>query len=332
MPTAAELGVVSVEDVVANLYRLEYTPAGRALKFRCPNPRHSDRTPSCYVYQHSGYFHCYSCGVGGDLAELGVLALGAPRSEVEAMLAPNSHEAVLQIVKAKLGNRRYRPQEAELQLVPPGPYEDGPLTYLRGRGFTAETLQKWGVRFCAEQELQGSKAAFILRSSIAIPIRDEHHRLLAWCYRATPSSPSWQPRYLYSNDVANFWFGLEHNARSREIVVVEGALDAMWVDQCGYPALGLLGSGMVGSRGVRRTKVMRLQNYERVYLLGDRDAAGATWVNTVGEALGGVMPVYRCSYGRWTAAKDPAELSPVDLELMIARAVPWARWRMRNIY
>jgi DNA primase len=34
-------------------------------KCRCLDPAHEDKNPSCVINQ--GFFHCFSCGVGGDI-------------------------------------------------------------------------------------------------------------------------------------------------------------------------------------------------------------------------------------------------------------------------
>src|SRR5436190_5425517 len=46
----------------------EYVPlkrAGTAYKGLCPF--HSEKTPSFYVDPDKGFFHCFGCGVGGDV-------------------------------------------------------------------------------------------------------------------------------------------------------------------------------------------------------------------------------------------------------------------------
>ena len=331
MPKAAELGVASVEDAVRTLLGIEYQRVGPELKILCPS--HDERNPSCGINEETGYWHCFSCGVGGDFADLVAVVLEKERGEALDLLSPGSIEAIITSVRSKLESIRRRDAalRAEEPPVPQGPYEDGPLTYLRGRGFTNDTIARWGVRFVPEQALEGHQGLFVLRSSVGIPIRDHNRRLLAWCYRRTPSSPGWQPRYLYSNEVAGLWFGMEHHYRAEHVTIVEGALDAMWLDQCGFPALGLLGSGMAGGKRVRHSKVMRLQHFKSLTLLGDRDAGGLAWVQNIGEALCERMPVRVATYSSWMDAKDPQDLPGVDLELVHERAQPYLRWRRRHV-
>lgn len=195
------------------------------------------------------------------------------------------------------------------------------------RGFDRATLDRWGIRYVESDILEGKNGNFTISHSIAIPIRDERDRLLAWCYRRTNSSPDWQPRYLYTPTVSlsDVWFGLQHYANVQDIAIVEGALDAMWLDQCGIPALALLGSEM-GKR-----KLSMLGQYRRVTLFGDNDAAGAMAVQRIGNAIGSKTAVRVVTYPKrilsiYEGKVDPGTLHPIDVELLIAQAIPWTTW------
>jgi DNA primase len=208
----------------------------------------------------------------------------------------------------------------------PGPYDEGPLTYLIDRGFEDKTLERWGVRYVIRDYIPGQKGEFRIEHSVAIPIRDPKGHLLAWCYRRTAQSPGWQPRYLYTHGaaLADIWFGMQHHAQADEVVVVEGALDCMWLDQHGIPALGMLGSTP------SERKIRWLRRYRSVTVLGDRDAAGVATAQRIGAVLGDQMPLRIARYPKWSHATDPAELNGLDLEIVIARAQPWAAWQMAN--
>lgn len=337
MPSALQYGVSSVRDVVENVYRLDGEERGDEYDISCPNPEHDDRRPSCSVNLVTGYWSCFSCGIGGDLARLGQVVLRKPLPAVERLLKPSTPEGVLGAVQRRLrdatAHATARPRRARLHL--PDRYEPGPLAYMRGRGFTNDTSRYWGVQWVPEDTLPGNRGEFTIRQSIAIPIRDQYGHLRAWCYRATDDSPKWQPKYLYTPEVeiSELWFGLQHHYRLRHVAIVEGALDAMWCWQCGVPALALLGSKM-GDR-----KILELQRYRSVTLMADLDEAGELWVRRVTNLIGHRMPVYIGQYRSWMLSKvpekdgtykratDPEKLRPIDLELMHAMAVPYTNWR-----
>lgn len=57
--------VVRIKDYLASkgLYIRYEKP------FRCINPSHEDKHPSCFVYNNpdADHIHCYSCGLHGDI-------------------------------------------------------------------------------------------------------------------------------------------------------------------------------------------------------------------------------------------------------------------------
>lgn len=325
MPVASELGVESVLDVLQNVFQVEGTVRGDEYDIVCPNPRHLDQNPSTSVNLDSGLWNCFSCGTAGDLVQLGVLVLDRTRAEVVNILKPSTPEAIVSMLQRRLQQQLHRPNRRGALKPLPGPYEDGPLHHLRHRGFSQETLRRWGVRYVQEQVLEGKKGEFTITHTIAIPIRDTAGNLVNWCYRSTVDSASWQPRYLYFTEgIEHQWFGLQHHGSAKEIVITEGALDAMWVDQCGYPALGMLGASLASG------KIKFLQRYKSVTVLGDFDAAGVQAVRKIGSVLGDRMPIRVCRYSKWMRAGDPQELSPIDLEYVIESAVPWSLWLQRS--
>lgn len=343
MANARDLGVDSVQDVLLSVFGLDGDVVGDEFKIHCVNPAHDDREPSMGINLETGYWNCFSCGIGGDLLDLGKRVLGVPQREVRERLKPSTPEALLAVVQRRLAAIKIpHRQRAAAKITLPGPYEDGPLDELYERGFHEDTLRRWGVRFCNEQTLDGKNGEFTITNSIAIPIRDRNGILLAWCYRATKGSALWQQqnaRYIYTPDfpISEVWYGLDQHDDAPDIAVVEGALDTQWLDQCGFPAKGMLGSKM-GDR-----KIMTLQKHRSVTLFADRDHAGAQWVQRVGSMIGDRVPLYVVTYDKRIARTyvdpdekdrkkrkiDPQMLLPVDVELLMAARTPWTIFARR---
>lgn len=326
---AKDLGIKSVHDTITRIFHYEGTDTGNEFVMLCPFPEHNDSTPSASVNLTTGLFHCFSCGKAGDIVKLGMLALNKPYEDVVQLLKPNTPEALITMIESKMD--RLKPSQVRALDIPPlDAYQmEGPWGELRSRGFTFSTIRRWDLRFAPEQKmLKRNGDQFTIRNSIVIPVMDERGRVLFYCYRRTAKSPSWQPKYLYSSEamVRHTLFGMQFNAKAQDIVVVEGALDAMWCDQCGVPAVALLGSQ--ASSKTSRTKLRRLEGYRSVTLLGDWDDAGANAVRRIGRELAGKVPVRIARWRPWMRAEDPQELHPVDLEIIVSSAIPWAQWQI----
>jgi DNA primase len=328
---AEELGIENVEDVLERRLGLEGQRQGKEYQIYCPNPRHEDHgLGSCSVNLKTGLWKCWACNAHGDLIRLVSMVQGIAQMEARRALQPNTREALEAMTGYKLSQAlsTVRAQAQRRRSVSGGPYEPGPLIELRDRGFTAETLRRWGVRWVVSEDLErkdpkpDEKTTFTIRQCYAIPVEDENGHLLTWCYRRSNDSPEWQPRYIYSThaDISKLWFGLRHHANERHVYVVEGALDAMWLDQAGLPSLAMLGAGLSDE------KVRKLLRYREVTVFADRDNGGMQALLTLGRVLGGNLRLRVARYPGWYAKDgkvDPQDVHPIDLEIAAERALPW---------
>lgn len=344
MPTAEILGVESVLDVVQNVYGIEgQVKRGSEFHFLCPV--HSERHPSADVNLVTGYWSCFSCKAGGDLAGLGKDVLGRSRTEVLKLIKPNEPSAITagisrrvralrrDYIHATVSERRLNKNADDATIAS---YSDGPLDYMIDRGFTMETLERWGVRYCNEAVLdRPGDDPFTIHNAIAIPICRPDGEIFAYCYRATPDSPRWfrEARFIYTPDASldRTWGGLQLYNEGDEITITEGFIDAMWCDQNGYPAIPIM-----GSNPKEKKKIRKLADWKRVRLFLDNDNAGHITTWQLGEALTDLgVPVTVVLRKPWmvkkdgTPAKDANDLCGTDLELVCERAVPFTFWKRR---
>lgn len=356
---ADQLGIDDVTAVVSEIFGIECELNRDELVTFCPvhEADHAGHNPSCGVNTVTGLANCWSCDFKGDLIDFGVVAfLGVDwkvhekrriwqkhRIKVIKLLSPNDPDAITTAISRRVratrraANARVVAKQRSDVLIPPlSAYTFKFPKDLRERGFHEETLHRWNIRYAKEATLlKEDGKSFTLTHAVAIPIFDPKQKLLGYCYRATEKSDAWfqRSRYIYTPKLTetlnHMWFGMHLHKNEPEVAITEGALDAMWCDQNGIPALAILGSQ------VKQTdKIRALMNFRKITLFTDRDLAGSTTARKLGEELlsrGVPVDVVRYSSAyrsrKGEPAKDAQDLCPLDLELAHARAIPYMLWR-----
>lgn len=202
--------------------------AGATWKGLCPF--HAEKTPSFHVNREKGFFHCFGCGVGGDVIKFvelhekvgfpeavrllaGRFGLTVPeeREERDGSSAAE-REALLKVhelaadwfrrqlagpdgsrVRAQLEGRGLTPTTVErLGLGWAPSSRDGLATYLRERGVDAAVLVRSGL------VRQGDRGELLdrFRNRLMIPICRDSGSVIAFGGRAV--EPGQQPKYLNS--------------------------------------------------------------------------------------------------------------------------------------
>src|SRR5207302_2524986 len=158
------------------------------------------------------------------------------------------------------------------------PGGNGLLRYLEKDGFSEQELQAAGVISVTEDE---GRPYDFFRERVLFPIRDAQGRPIAFGGRTLDEAT---PKYLNSRDSLLFHkqetlFALDlarkPMAQERQVVIVEGYMDAAMAHQHGYRnVVATLGTAVTD----RHLRVLRRQVDEIVLAL-DADAAGqaATW-------------------------------------------------------
>lgn len=145
---------VRLSDVIGA--RVKLTRAGR--EFRACCPFHNEKSPSFYVNDEKGFFHCFGCGAHGD--QIGFLMrqqnLGF-MDAVESLAAqagmPVPKPSVQDVERSRTRDRLIALMEVvtkwyAAQLFDPK-YSDV-LEYLRGRGLAPETIEAFRLGYAPE--------------------------------------------------------------------------------------------------------------------------------------------------------------------------------------
>jgi DNA primase len=310
--------------------------SGREQKGCCPF--HGEKTPSFYVYDD--HFHCFGCGEHGDVISFAMKSTNAPFMEVVESLAA---EAGLEVPKAS-------PQAAEQEQKRAGitevleaaaklfhkwlyePEGKPALDYLRGRGLSDATIQKFQLGWSGEG--RGALAAALrgqnikpdqlieaglmkqgdrgpvdmFFSRVMFPIRDRRGAAISFGGRIMGDG---QPKYVNGPETPVFSkrrslyglnFARESVRKGAALIVVEGYMDVIALHQAGF-------TGAVAPLGTALTEehladIWRLS--PEPVICFDADAAGRrAALKTVDLALAALAPDRSLKFLRLPEKEDP---------------------------
>ncbi|MFA6024514.1 MAG: DNA primase [Candidatus Gracilibacteria bacterium] len=301
---------LSIEDIVAPFVQLKRS--GKYLKACCPF--HSEKTPSFYVSPERQLAYCFSCHKGGDMFQFiqdiesldfrGALELLADKAHVDLPKFSGKQEKVSKDVKDRLKLICDDANNFFVQKLHEKGDAEKVYAYLKARGLTKESIQKFQLGFAPEgrDELyrhllaKGHEKQDILESSLAlardsgaqevsdrfklrlmVPIHNAQGEVIAFGGRALKKGD--QPKYLNSSEFALYnkssvLYNLNRakNAIREQdfVVVVEGYFDGIASDQAGVEnAVATCGTALTEEQ----LKLIRRYT-KKIAFAFDKDAAG----------------------------------------------------------
>lgn len=261
---------VTLSGVVMRTTKLQR--AGREWKACCPF--HDEKSPSFYVNDAKGFYHCFGCGVHGDVIrwmtdQRGLAFMDAVKElAAEAGMevpAPDPRSAERAERQAGLHEVMQAAQDffrASLDTSAGAPARE----YLHSRGFDAHTEQRFGFGYApnARNAIAGAlnqfdrsmlvEAGLLIavddkepydrfRDRLTISIHDPRGRVIGFAARILNADKKDAPKYLNSPDTPLFDKGRTlfnlHRAgpasrKSGRMVVVEGQMDAVAMAAAGF--------------------------------------------------------------------------------------------------
>lgn len=229
---------------LAKLLGISGRIAGNQLYGKCP--LHSDKSPSFSLNVLTGEWTCHwGCGPNGgrDFVKLVELVRGVSRWEARQWVKRGYKQPDAQQLRASIDT--LLKQTAPLPLLAreetdepsdAEAYFNGlngkliPLAFLR-RGFSWETIARWDIRYDT------------IRDRVVIPVKDHRGKFHGTVSRLMNPPPG-MGRYLNTPGMPKhqLLFGLWPQWTSRVIILVEGPLDAIWMQQNGWPAAATFGT------------------------------------------------------------------------------------------
>ncbi len=264
--------------------RVKLTKAGREYKACCPF--HNEKTPSFYVNDDKQFFHCFGCGAHGDAIGFTMRADHLSFPEAIEKLAGEAGLDVPRLGPAereKAERAKTLGQAVEAACVwfqekLRAPEGRAALAYLRGRGLSDDTIERFRLGFAPDGwrnlapalKTQGFEEPMLIeagligkaegrpepfdffRNRVMFPITDRRGRVIAFGGRVMDDS---KPKYLNSRDTPLFHkrgnlYALDKarlgvGERKARALVAEGYMDVIALHQAGFEgAVAPLGTAL----------------------------------------------------------------------------------------
>ena len=323
-----------IVDVISQYVNLKRS--GRNFFGLCPF--HNEKSPSFSVSPDKQIFHCFGCGVGGNVITFiskieGIgfkesIEVLAERANIKLPSIDNSVDSKKEELKAKVYKvNNFTAEYYHKRLYEP--FSKLAQEYVKKRQLNNETIKSFKIGFSGkfdelyqalkkegfnEEEIlesglvnKNDNGKYIdrYRNRLMIPIFDERNRVIAFGGRVLDDS---KPKYINSSEnivyvKGRHLFGLNVAKKNQmeKIIVVEGYMDAISLYQRGITnVVASLGTALTTSQGWLLRK-----NCEQVILGFDSDGAGQTAILRAMEVMqnmGCDMRVLQMS-----EAKDPDE-------------------------
>jgi DNA primase len=133
---------LSIVDVVSQYVKLERS--GGSLRARCPF--HAEKTPSFHVSPERGTYHCFGCGVGGDIFSFVEAVEGL---DFKGALKVLAEKAGVELVYERGGNQQKDERERLFELLETATIfytsrlDDAAKKYLKERGVSDATIKEF---------------------------------------------------------------------------------------------------------------------------------------------------------------------------------------------
>ena len=301
----------------------------------CPLPGHNGKrnSPSFSANLEKGIFQCFGCGAKGNILDFAAFMEngdpkdGAALHEVARKLQqrfcpePASPDESKRPAAEKPVVPKAAEPKSELPVIVNEPLDfdlkglDAQHPYLLGRGFTAETIERFGLGYCGRG---------MLKCRVAIPLRDADGKLIGYAGRVVDDAAISEdnPRYRFPGErkrdgkIIEFrktqflYNGYRIQAPVDNLVVVEGFTGVWWLVQNDVPDV-VATMGADCSEKQAELIVSLVKPGGMVWIMPDGDKAGERHAQTL---LTLISPHRAVRWLKLPDGKQPTDLSGEKLK------------------
>ena len=351
-----------VVDIISQYVHL--TRKGRNYFGLCPF--HNEKSPSFSVSPDRQIFHCFGCGVGGNVYTFLMKIEGITFKESLEQLAERANiqlptlQSNADTAKEELKSKVYKVNEFTAEFYHQNLYKPTAKIaqeYVKQRKMNRETLEAYRIGYSGrfdelykalkaqgfgEQEIlesglvnKNDNGTYIdrYRNRLMFPICDARGKVIAFGGRVLDDS---KPKYInspenivYSKGRHLFGLNVAKKYSTKKIIIVEGYMDVISLHQRGITnVVGALGTALTEQQGwlLRKTT-------EQVVLGFDADGAGQTAVARsmdILQKMGCDMRVLQIE-----GAKDPDEFivkfGEGKFKLAVDNAISLVEFKVKNL-
>ena len=314
--------------------------AGREFKACCPF--HNEKSPSFYVNDDKGFYHCFGCGAHGDAIRFLTEAKGLPFIDAVKELAQAAGMEVPALDPRAAGRNEHHAGLHEVMAGAAKWFEEqlGGIggaearAYLQRRGIDDRLAGAFGLGFAPDSRgklkaaLKGYGEGKLIetgllilvedkepydrfRGRLMIPIRDQRGRVIAFGGRTLDAG---EPKYLNSPDTPLFdkgrtLFNLDRAGPSARtagrVIAVEGYMDVIALAKAGIAeAVAPLGTALTE---MQLERLWRLADVPILCFDGDKAGQKAA-IRAAQRALPVIAPGRTLRFALLPGGQDPDDL------------------------
>jgi len=297
-PIAQVKATVRIEEYALHTMGLELKQRAHSEWWgRCP--LHRETTPSFHIRVTEQSFKCFGCGKGGDVIDLEMAATGETNPRVAA-------ERILAEYGAQPGPSRAQPlrMASVTRLAGSGPLSESAVSWLASRGISERVARRNGIT----GDKNAITFAYVNEGEV---VNRQYRTLSAKGYRFDPGKPV-------------IPFGLDDCDGQPEVVIVEGVLDKLAIEEATGRTAVLAMPSATPSGECYALACEAAKRAERVLIATDSDEPGQKLRDELVRRIG----ADRCWLVGWSPYKDANEellevgREGVDALLCAAQPIP----------
>jgi DNA primase len=342
--------------------------AGREYKACCPF--HNEKSPSFYVNDDKGFYHCFGCSAHGDAIKFLTEAKGMPFMDAVKELAQTAGMEVPAPDPRAAGRNERQSGLHDVTAAAATWFEEqlagiegaAARAYVKKRGIDDKLAKAFGIGFAPDSrgKLKAALAAHgndklietgllisvddkepydRFRGRLMIPIRDQRGRVIAFGGRIIGDG---EPKYLNSPETPLFdkgrtLFNIDRagpaSRKSGRVIVVEGYMDVIALAKAGIDeAVAPLGTALTEGQLER---LWRMADIPILCFDGDKAGQKAA-IRAAIRALPMIAPGRTLRFALLPGGQDPDDLvkagGPAAFENVIGQAISLDELLWRNEY